>query len=311
MACTRPLKGYSAPDGKVTFQDVTHSRGYRRPSVIIKCGQCLGCRLDKKRAWAIRAVHEAQTTPLVRGEKLPRNSFITLTYDKEHLPEDNSVHVDTWQKFAKRLRKEMGPFRFLHCGEYGEKNLRPHYHAVVFGLDFSEDRELHPEKSTKGHVLWTSERLTKVWGNGLSVIGALGFDSAAYVAGYCVKKATGKSAHERYSRVSEKTGEITQVKPDYATMSLKPGLGAKWFEKYHGDVYPEDVVIMNGKPFRPPPYYDTLLERQNPSLWEEIKSKRQEIVRTDANYQDPRRLATRETVQRAALELHSNRKIET
>lgn len=294
MACTRPLKGYKAPGGKISFSPRT---GYTDlPSVRVKCGQCLGCRLERKRAWAIRAVHESQ---------MHRSScFLTLTYDNKHLPKDRSVDVRHWQLFAKKLRRKKGPFRFLHCGEYGEKNQRPHYHACIFGHDFHEDRTMHKKE---GHPLWISEELGELWGNGFSTIGTLTFDSAAYVAGYCVKKSTGKQAKDAYTRLDKETGELWEVKPDYATMSRRPGLGYEWYQKFKADVYPEDVVIQKGQVFRPPAYYDTLLEKEDPELWEKIQSKRKQIVKHDHDYQDECRLLSKEKVLESKMSMYSER----
>ncbi len=297
MACTRPLHGYKAPGGKVSFSP---KEGYTDlPSVTVKCGQCLGCRLERKRAWAIRAVHEAQMHE--------DNSFLTLTYDDEHLPKDGSINVRHWQLFAKRLRKQKGPFRFLHCGEYGEANKRPHYHACIFGHDFSGDRTMHTQKG--GHPLWISGELSELWSNGFCTIGSLSFDSAAYVAGYCVKKATGNAAKESLERVNGETGEVKMVKAEYATMSRRPGLGYTWFQKYKSDVYPEDVVIQKGRVFRPPAYYDTLLEKEDPEMWQRIQEKRKQIVKADDKYQKPSRLEAKEKVLKSKLQLYGTRQV--
>jgi len=257
--------------------------------------------MERKRGWAIRAVHEAQ----MHAE----NSFITLTYNEEHLPKDQSLHVRHWQLFAKKVRKEMGPFRFLHCGEYGEDKLRPHYHACIFGLDWHEDWKVHPRKKGK-KPLWTSGRLSRLWGNGFSTIGSLSFDSAAYVGGYCVKKKTGKEAAKEYERLDVATGEITQVKPTYATMSRNPGLGHDWYQKYHADVYPGDFVVQKGVKFRPPTYYDTLLEKSNPELWREIQEKRQAIVKENPDYQLEHRLQATEEVLASKMAMYENRSLD-
>ena len=225
------------------------------------------------------------------------SSFLTLTYDKDHLPKDGSVNVRHWQLFAKKLRKEKGPFRFLHCGEYGAENQRPHYHALIFGHDFSDDRTVHQQQG--GHPLWVSGELSKLWSNGFSTIGSLSFNSAAYVAGYCVKKTTGTKQDESLERVNFATGEVTKVKPEYATMSRRPGLGYSWYQKFKDDVYPEDVVIQKGQVFRPPKYYDTLLEKEDPELWEKIQSRRQAFVKSDPDSQSSRRLQAKEDVLRA------------
>ena len=56
----------------------------------------------------------------------------------------------------KRLRKKLHPLkiRFFHCGEYGDKTRRPHYHALIFGYSFP-DRKLF--KKSKSGDLYTSD----------------------------------------------------------------------------------------------------------------------------------------------------------
>jgi len=186
-----------------------------------------------------------------------RNCFLTLTYSNESLPPDGSLRLEDWQKFARRVRKSVGPFRFLHCGEYGEENLRPHYHACVFGLDFSGDRFVF--KVSRGNTLWRSPTLESLWPFGFATIGALSFESAAYVARYVMKKATGPLAEKRYSRLDPKTGEVWQVRPEYVTMSRRPGLGSTWFDRYASDVFPADEVVHEGRRFRPPRFYTSKL----------------------------------------------------
>ena len=148
-----------------------------------------------------------------------RNCFITLTYRPEDLPADGSVDVRHWQLFAKRLRKRLGPFRFLHVGEYGETNYRPHYHACIFGQDFSADRVLTKEVGDSKH--YTSPTLESVWGHGYTHIGLLTMTSAAYVSRYCVKKLTGPQGKESRRRIDTDTGEEYFVRPEYLTMSRR------------------------------------------------------------------------------------------
>lgn len=156
MPCFKPLKAYKAPGG-IAF----NSRdGYADLPIQLACGQCLGCRLERKRSWAIRSMHEAQTHE--------KNCFLTLTYDDAHLPEDHSLDVAHWQRFAKRLRKSHGPFRFIHCGEYGDISLRPHYHALLFGVDFGSDSV--PVRTNNSHPLRVSASLSKLWPYGFHTI---------------------------------------------------------------------------------------------------------------------------------------------
>jgi len=101
------------------------------------------------------------------------NIFITLTYSDEHLPSDNSLHLEHFQNFMKRLRKKYGEnIRFYHCGEYGEQTQRPHYHACIFNFDF-EDKKIW--RRANGNNLYNSESLSKLWPFGYAVIGEVTF----------------------------------------------------------------------------------------------------------------------------------------
>ena len=165
VACFTPLNAYRAEGGRISFNS---RAGWSDRPLKLKCGQCRGCRATRAREWALRCVNEASLHP--------RNSFITLTYSPEHVPWDGSLDVRHWQLFAKRLRKELGPFRFLHCGEYGS-GFRPHYHACVFGLDFAGDRRMY--KRDGKSELFVSPQLESIWGKGFCTVGHLTYESAA------------------------------------------------------------------------------------------------------------------------------------
>ncbi len=289
MACFSPITGYRTAAGKVTFKQ---KEGYYDKPVTIACGQCTGCRLERSRQWAVRCMHEAQMHP--------KNSFVTLTYDDEHLPLDGGLVLGDWQKFAKRLRKRLGPFRFYHCGEYGDQYGRPHYHALIFGLDFGHDRKLY--RNSKDNSLYTSELLTGTWGMGMSIIGELTFQSAAYVARYCMKKITGEAAADHYTTTNLATGEVHQVKPEYTTMSRRPGIGKSWLDKYQGDVFPSDEVIVNAKKTRPPRYYDYLYELSEPTGLALVKEGRRSAGRKHRSNNTYERLRIRETIQEKKMQ---------
>lgn len=229
-------------------------------------------------------------------------SFVTFTYSEDNLPEDNSLNKREFNLFAKRLRKHI-PFRYYHCGEYGDEFRRPHYHAILFGADFSYDRT--PYKVTEyGHQLYISKTLDDLWEQGFCTIGEVNFDTASYVARYCMKKQTGKTAVSHYESIDQVTGEIIDLQPEYATMSLKPGIGAKWFERYHKDVYPRDEVYINGRYTRPPKYYDTLYERMNPEGFAALKAKR---LKTAEKIEQPS-AARQETIDICVKERLRNKK---
>lgn len=159
----------------------------------VPCYWCVGCRMSRAQDWATRIKHEASLHEA--------NSFLTLTYSDDWLPDNYSVSVKALQDFMKRLRKSLEPkkIRFFACGEYGEKNLRPHYHLIIFGHDFP-DRTLW-RKTGSGYLTYRSASLEKVWPFGHCEIGTVTTESAGYVARYVLKKVTGQEAEGAYTRV--------------------------------------------------------------------------------------------------------------
>lgn len=242
MACFHPLHAFQTDEGKIVFSD----RRAEWRELTLPCGQCVGCRLEKSRQWAVRCMHEASL--------YDRNAFVTLTYDNEHCPEDSGLDYSHFQKFAKRARRKLGPFRFYMCGEYGGMHGRPHFHACMFGVSFSDGQVFRRMES--GCDLYTSEVLSRLWPFGFSSFGEVTFESAAYVARYVLKK-TGNDV-ERLGVVDFSTGELSVRREEFTRMSLKPGIGAPWLEKYRREVYPRDYVVVRGVKCKPPRYYDKL-----------------------------------------------------
>ena len=291
MPCYHPMQGYrSRADGKTIVFNPTH--GWVDRPLTIPCGQCVGCRLERSRQWAVRCVHEASLHE--------DNCFITLTYNNESLPEDGSLNKKHFQDFMKRLRKKYKnkKIRYYHCGEYGDKNFRPHYHAIIFGLEF-DDQKLFTVNN--GEKLYTSEKLEKLWPFGFSTIGTVTFESAAYVARYVMKKVNGKNAKNHYERVDSNTGEIYILVPEYNTMSRRPGIAAGWFDKYKDDVYPSDNIHLREKTFRPPKFYDKMYEHLMPNEMEKIKKQRMINMQKHATDNTSERLEVKEQVKNAQL----------
>lgn len=259
----------------------------------LPCGQCVGCRLERSRQWAVRVMHEASLHQ--------DNCFVTLTYDDEHCPPDGGLHHRHFQLFLKRLRKHFSDrnIRYYMCGEYGGNFGRPHFHAILFNCNFA-DYSLW-RKSTSGASLYRSATLERLWPYGYSSIGAVTFESAAYTARYIMKKQTGFGSASKYETLDESTGEIFSRRPEYNRMSLKPGIGADWFKKYSSDVFPHDRVVRDGVESKPPRYYDKLFKAVDPDAFNLIKDKRF-LDMSDA-YKDntPQRLVAKEIVASAKL----------
>jgi hypothetical protein len=263
--------------------------------VEISCGQCIGCRIDRSKQWATRCVHEASL--------YENNCFITLTFSPEHLEQREnpwSLDVRDWQLFMKRLRKKFGSkIRFFHCGEYGDKNGRPHYHACLFNFDFP-DKVLW--KETNGYRLYISESLSDLWPYGFSTIGDVTFESAAYVARYIMKKITGELAETHYTYMDETTGELHSIKPEYITMSRRPGLATDWYKKYKTDLYPSDFITIQGRKLKVPKFYDKKLELEDIETYDEIKERRKITALDHHENNTYERLQVREQITKLKLD---------
>lgn len=257
--------------------------------LVLPCGQCVGCRLERSRQWAVRCMHEAQM--------FDANSFVTLTYDEAHVPEDMGLHYREFQLFMKRLRKTGRKARFFMCGEYGAIHGRPHFHACLFGVSFP-DRLFYRELGS-GSKIYTSPELSSLWPLGFSSIGDVTFESAAYVARYVLKK-VGNDV-ERLGVLDMSTGELQLRASEFVRMSLKPGIGFEWFQKFVPEVYPRDFVIVRGRQCKPPRYYDKLLESESDTKYDAINLARFERSIAALADNTPDRLRVRETVARARL----------
>lgn len=257
MACYRPLEAYEGRPREAGKVNVVWRRAesLRGKVLNLPCGRCIGCRLERSRQWAIRCMYEASM--------FKENCFLTLTYAPESLPANGTLVLKDVLRFLKRVRRENPGrrIRYFHCGEYGELLARPHYHVLLFNFDF-DDKQLW--KTEGGNKFYVSPSLSRLWMEGHHLIGDVTFETAAYVARYCLKKITGEMAEDHYAGRA----------PEYVTMSRRPGIGHDWYQKFKSDVYPSDFLVVNGGKVKPPRYFDKLLELEDPKAFEVIKARR-------------------------------------
>lgn len=258
MACFNPIiatLGAIKANGKhqIKFSGAKDQRSQNTSK--LPCGKCIGCLRNRAREWGIRCVHESKQHQL--------NSFVTLTYSPENLPTNGSLDVTHIQKFIKRLRKQAKhKIRYFQCGEYGTRLKRPHHHVLIFGYDFA-DKKLFRSNGLKQKI-YTSKQLEGLWPFGFSTIGSVTDESAQYVARYTLKKVYGQNKSEHYG----------DKKPEFVTMSRKPGIGYHWYQKFKTDIYPKGILIHNGIKQMPPRYYDNLFQKEDPDQMEQIKEDR-------------------------------------
>lgn len=305
MPCYHPLRAFKTAQGAVVFVE----RGDVVQTLDLPCGQCIGCRLERSRQWAMRIMHEAQ---------LHRESwFVTLTYEEERT---DLCYAD-FQAFMRRLRRarKKDRIRFYVGGEYGSEKSRPHWHAILFGLSlpdrktlasnldrrvrtvFDFDRNGGMESNRRSPIdviYWLSPELERIWSHGFVLVGNLTFESAAYTARYVVDKVNGDRQREVYRRV-DADGVVSDGVPEMSRMSLKPGIGAGWLEKYGEQALALDRVVIRGAECNVPKYY--LRKWKDQARVEEIKYTRLLQMQSVPDNMDWRRLPVKEKVAKARI----------
>lgn len=226
--------GITVKNGKLFIAD--------SDTFLLPCGQCLSCRLNRAKEWAIRCICEAKMHD--------HAMFVTLTYNDENIPVSENGHKTLVKKhlqdFLKRLRKAINvKIKYFACGEYGTKYSRPHYHLLIFGYQFTDLIVYN-----SGANLYRSSLLEKLWKFGFSTVGSVSYDSCLYVSRYIMKKQYGSNEVLYDDREKE-----------FITMSLKTAIGREYFDKYAKDIKSLDRVIISDRiSCRPPRYFDNMCD---------------------------------------------------
>lgn len=189
---------------------------FRRRSglwVDAPCGKCAACRVNRATEWATRLMHEME------GEN-KSGYFLTLTYTEA----PKEIQKAELQKFMKRVRKDGVEMKYFACGEYGEKNGRPHYHVAAITTNAPA-------------VQWD-----KYWTAGFVSVGTLTFQSARYTANYLLKQSDRET--------------IDDIQKPFQLMSK--GLGGAWAHDNGNTVI--KGLKRGGKQQRTPRYYRKILD---------------------------------------------------
>lgn len=196
---------------------------YGRSLMMLPCGHCVACAQDYARTWQARIMCEA--------EYYEKKCFLTLTY--KDAPENPSK--EDLREFIKKLRNKFGEgIKFFACGEKGSITHRSHYHMILFGVDFAEDRKEFTKRGL--NIVYVSPLLDSLWCRGFSSIGNLDVASAGYVSKYCDKK--------KISRMDE--GEF---------VIMSRGLGKKYVLDHKDEILNSDYLYFNGNQFKIPRYF--------------------------------------------------------
>ncbi len=145
--------------------------------------------------------------------------------------------------------------------------------------------------------------MERYWPYGFSELGTMTLASASYVAGYVRKKVRKDDFPDHYTRVDRDTGELFEIEPEFARMSLRPAIGRRWLEKYWSDVYPRDFVVFDGVEAKPPRYYDKWMDQNHPEIMEEVRQKRWD----EREELEPSKLQAKEAIHQAKTNLFAKR----
>lgn len=261
----------------------------------LPCGACIGCHMDRSLMWSLRCRHEASCWT--------HNYFLTLTYDDDHLPWHGSLDKQHPIRFVRYLRRHVDgaesapgtskkPIRYFGCGEYGERRNRAHYHLLLFNLRLSDLQKY-------GRDTYTSPLVSRLWPYGSHLIGSVTPASAAYTAGYALKKVSAWQREEKYGVVDPDTGEFVERQPEFAMMSLKPPIGWYWYEKYKSELR-NGFIVVDGKQVAVPRMYRDKLASDDPLLYDEMLFRRQQKMASyDPADRTEARLAVRSKVAKA------------
>lgn len=98
------------------------------------------------------------------------------------------------------------------------------------------------------------------------------------------------------------------IEPEFTRMSrgskkLKTGgIGAGWYERYKGDLYPHGyAVIRGGIKSNIPRFYAEKYEKEEPLKYQEVKERRKIAMAEQWRNNTPDRLRVRERIKKAAI----------
>lgn len=206
-------------------------------TITVGCGKCLSCRIAKRKEWSTRLWHE-----LAYHDK---SVFLTLTYDDNHLPDNDSLRLVHLQLYFKRLRKRLcgRKIKYFACGEYGGNTSRPHYHAIIYGVGLDRD-DKRIMRECWDYCDWTVDSIKR------NSFGVVTPKSINYVAGYIHSKLSGKMAIEQY----ENTGR----EPVFRLISQ--GIGKQFALDNQEQIRENMCITQFGSKLTIPRYYINKLE---------------------------------------------------
>lgn len=300
MSCHDPYVARITPQNKIIFHSPRGFSDKTSQAILIRCGKCESCRMLDAAQWTTRCYLESQ--------KYQKNLFITLTYSPRHIPADGQLDTNAVPALMKRLRKFIYEYywdnqkrryikrplseirgasarpsdkttyvKYFHCGEYGAKRLRPHYHVCLFNFDFEDKypyawkNDYFRFKSPTLEYLWTDKQdklnypnikePVETYRKGICDIGHMNQFTIAYTARYILKK-----------KNKDKRIKFRGLTPEFTSMSK--GIGEDAFYKHYKNFYHLGYIRIEGRKYPIPRYYDKKLAKVDPMLYKLVKKER-------------------------------------
>jgi len=231
--------------------------------IPVPCGKCPPCKARRVNQWVFRLMQEEKVSSSAH--------FVTLTYDTRYVPISENgfmtLRKKDFQDYMKRLRKLCPDhtLKYYVAGEYGTKNKRPHYHAIVFNCPDSQ--------------LFSDAWSLASNGFGTVHVGTVTSDSVAYTMKY-IDKNNFKTMHSRDDR-----------QPEFSLMSKGLGksfLTAEMVAFHKSDLSRMYVSKLSGHKVPMPRYYrnkmftETELKQQVSII--QLNAEQQEIAARLAHF---------------------------
>lgn len=307
MTCVHPLRclfdGVNKPIFHSNYKDYNLGQTYFQvrsgrlveyTCIDVSCGKCVGCGYDHSKKWIMRLSAELLTKP--PGY---RSCFVTLTYNNDNIPFINgqpTLDYTDVQKFIKKIRRfydyhdELGvyPDKYYCVGEYGDQTKRPHYHLIIFGVDFREIWDYYLQhdhgklKKLEDYIKKPIRRCGKVgcgsyeiktlsesWDKGYALVGNCTNKSIAYCSGYMVPRKVAKMKMKEYY------GDRVPEKP-----LPSKGIGREFYEKFKEQIFEQGLFHINGYSYAPDKTFKAWLSKDEPELYARYKQKMIERTQT-------------------------------
>lgn len=110
---------------------VDHLTGFDKALIQVPCNTCPACRKVRSNDWLVRSYYEFL-------DNNRQAFFCSLDFDNAHCPSYNGkpcFDSEIMKLFLKRLRKQIGSFRYFYSTDFGGLLKRPHYHIIILPVN--------------------------------------------------------------------------------------------------------------------------------------------------------------------------------